>query len=428
MNINRHNYEEYFLLYVDGELSYADRAQVEAFAAQHPDLAEELDMLREAVLDGGSSPEMPGKEALLKPALWDADQLTPHQQQLLQGLDGELSPAEQAALQKAMNEDVLLKKEWEILQQIVLPATAVPMPAKHILLHTTQWHDEEIAPWQQRLLAHLHGDLDEQEAAQLQWELQRDLQLHKEWSLLQQTRLQPDTIVMPGKERLLRRAKAPIVTMLWVRRLAAAAVITGVGWMMWSQIDNPGTTPAKSGTEVVKGNQPNTTATGTQPVSQQASENLEANQAASATNTAADAPQLAKAEVAPNVNAGEHTAVGTAQPVHIGAEEQPEYIAERPLLTASHTVNQASIETVNAIPAANSNPLVAASQPQMIAQQAAFDEADYFNAEDERISIGGLPIRKEKLRGIYRTVTRTLAQPFEKRNLADADNSGQPMK
>ena len=55
MNINRHTYEEFFLLYVDNELSPSDRRAVELFVQENPDLLPELEMLKEAVL----SPEEP---------------------------------------------------------------------------------------------------------------------------------------------------------------------------------------------------------------------------------------------------------------------------------------------------------------------------------------------------------------------------------
>ena len=44
-HINRSNYEEFFLLYVDNELSAEQRSEVEAFLILHPDLQDELDML-----------------------------------------------------------------------------------------------------------------------------------------------------------------------------------------------------------------------------------------------------------------------------------------------------------------------------------------------------------------------------------------------
>ena len=48
--INIHNYGEFFLLYVDGELSAEDRAAVERFIQETPHLAAELQMLKQSVL------------------------------------------------------------------------------------------------------------------------------------------------------------------------------------------------------------------------------------------------------------------------------------------------------------------------------------------------------------------------------------------
>jgi hypothetical protein len=50
MNINRLNYENYFLLYVDGELSTVEMQAVERFAAENNDLADELNMLLQTKL------------------------------------------------------------------------------------------------------------------------------------------------------------------------------------------------------------------------------------------------------------------------------------------------------------------------------------------------------------------------------------------
>lgn len=66
MIINRHNYEEYFILYMDNELSSDDRRMVEAFIENHPDLKEELDILLQYKLEPDTNIVFAGKEELLK--------------------------------------------------------------------------------------------------------------------------------------------------------------------------------------------------------------------------------------------------------------------------------------------------------------------------------------------------------------------------
>ena len=64
--ITRNNYEEFFLLYVDGELSTAESQAVEEFVAQNPDLKEELETLLQCKITPDEAPVFAGKDQLLK--------------------------------------------------------------------------------------------------------------------------------------------------------------------------------------------------------------------------------------------------------------------------------------------------------------------------------------------------------------------------
>lgn len=60
------NYEYFFYQYAEGLLTEAERADVEAFAQQHPDLAEELSLYDPAVKAEAAPELFPDKESLLR--------------------------------------------------------------------------------------------------------------------------------------------------------------------------------------------------------------------------------------------------------------------------------------------------------------------------------------------------------------------------
>ena len=66
MNINRNNYEQFFILYVDNELNAEERQAVEEFVTANPDLQPELDMFMEVVLQPEPEIVFTAKHTLLK--------------------------------------------------------------------------------------------------------------------------------------------------------------------------------------------------------------------------------------------------------------------------------------------------------------------------------------------------------------------------
>ena len=128
MNINRHNYEEFFLLYVDKELSAADRKAVDVFVKQNPDLQMELDLLQQTVVKAD--------DIVLQKKGWlyMEEDISALQENLLLYADDELSAADKNAVELLLSSNGTVKSEWIILQQTKLqPDMAVVFEDKQLL-------------------------------------------------------------------------------------------------------------------------------------------------------------------------------------------------------------------------------------------------------------------------------------------------------
>ncbi|MFN4285155.1 MAG: hypothetical protein ACK4E8_04235 [Lacibacter sp.] len=137
MIIDRHNYETYFLLYADRELDAATAAAVEAFAAAHPDLQQELQLLLQTRSNDAPQLDSTFKAALLR-EVPETEALEP----LLLYLDGELPAADAEKTEQALRSDNKLNQQWALLQKTKLhPDTTIVFPNKETLYrHRTPIH------------------------------------------------------------------------------------------------------------------------------------------------------------------------------------------------------------------------------------------------------------------------------------------------
>jgi anti-sigma factor RsiW len=134
MNINRHNYEEYFILYMDNELSAEERRQVEHFVTLHPDLKEELDMLMHTQLVPDHGIVYESKADLLQESHSSTTiTLSNYDEWLVLYTDNELNKEQRAAVEKFVAENPAMGKELEIYQQAKLYPEAISFPNKESL-------------------------------------------------------------------------------------------------------------------------------------------------------------------------------------------------------------------------------------------------------------------------------------------------------
>ncbi len=129
MNINRHNYESFFLLYVDNELSVPERNALELFVQENADLQEELDMLKQSVVKADDI-VFKGKSKLFKSEIISAET----EEQLLLYIDGELTAAAVEELETVLVNDNSLTTQLQLLQQTKLsPADKIIFANKELL-------------------------------------------------------------------------------------------------------------------------------------------------------------------------------------------------------------------------------------------------------------------------------------------------------
>lgn len=125
MSINRNNYEEYFILYTDNELSPAERMAVEQFVQENPDMQAELQLFLQT--------KLPEEEVVFadKASLLKAPETPVWEEWMLLEIDGELDTNGRLQLEEIMKSNPVARRDWETLQQTRLQAdTSIVFPDK----------------------------------------------------------------------------------------------------------------------------------------------------------------------------------------------------------------------------------------------------------------------------------------------------------
>jgi anti-sigma factor RsiW len=138
--ITRDNYEEFFLLYIDNELSVQERSAVEEFVAANPDVQEEWDALLQCRVHPNRHEAFPDKELLLKI-------------DLVSYIDGELDEAGRKAVEAFVMEYPSRAVELQQLSMTVSQADlSVVFPDKESLYRSDR-RKLLLLPWMQAGIA-----------------------------------------------------------------------------------------------------------------------------------------------------------------------------------------------------------------------------------------------------------------------------------
>ncbi|MCU0322531.1 MAG: hypothetical protein MUE72_08955 [Chitinophagaceae bacterium] len=130
MNIDRHNYEEFFLLYLDGELNSNDEQMVETFLQNNPDLQDEFNMLLDTKLEADEVSF--DKSALYKNEA-TAINSSNYEEKFLLYVDNELTSSTKANVETFVLQNPVLQTEFTLLKNCILPNETIVCPNKESL-------------------------------------------------------------------------------------------------------------------------------------------------------------------------------------------------------------------------------------------------------------------------------------------------------
>src|SRR4030095_1453273 len=108
MIIDRHNYEEHFILYWDNELTVSQKQAVENFVKENADLQEEFRLLGETRFTPDDNIQIEEKEFLLNNS---SINITNYEEQLLNYIDDEITAGERKEVERFVSQYSAVKQE-----------------------------------------------------------------------------------------------------------------------------------------------------------------------------------------------------------------------------------------------------------------------------------------------------------------------------
>jgi hypothetical protein len=231
MNINKHNYEAFFLDYHEGTLTPQQVADLLLFVEQHPELKEEFESFENVSFEDSTLYSFENKNELKKdltPALSKEEgekkiTIENCENYFIRSVEGRLTITEENLLTIFLKQHPQFLTDLELFRKTKLSAdTSIVFENKEQL--------KEIALVSDHLLiASVEGLLTNQETAFLNHQLEVDAEMKQNHALYQQTKLKADaTIVFENKEVLKRREKRVIPFYYYVAAAAAILLLFGL--------------------------------------------------------------------------------------------------------------------------------------------------------------------------------------------------------
>jgi hypothetical protein len=218
MNINKNNYEAYFLDYHEGNLSPQEVADLFLFLSLHSELKKEFDNFENIILEDFSLPVFEDKDRLKKNITADN-----REQYFIRAIEGTLEPAEQVLLEQFLKTYPQFLREFQLFQKTKIQSDpSIVFENKSLLKQPASVTDDQ-------LIASLEGILTPEEQLLLHKQVAATPELQKAQKAFLATKLTADTsIIYPDKQGL-KRKKKKVIPLYYYVVSAAASVILFIG-------------------------------------------------------------------------------------------------------------------------------------------------------------------------------------------------------
>ena len=117
--INKHNYEAFFLDYMEGNLSTSQKEELFAFLYEHPELKSELEIDFEDMVLAPSADALEDKDTLK--VIGETFSMNSSDDLMIASIEGELSSSEQIELNTILENDVA-QVDYKVYQHTILTA------------------------------------------------------------------------------------------------------------------------------------------------------------------------------------------------------------------------------------------------------------------------------------------------------------------
>ncbi len=224
MEINKNNYEAFFLDYHEGNLTPTQVADLFLFISQHSELKEEFESFENFSIEDFSSVEFENKSNLKREIT-----LENKEDYFIRAIENKLNTAEKGLLTEYLKEHPQFLTEFELFQKTILPTDdSIVFENKNSLKKSVS-SEKQVNAGDEMMISAIEGLLSLEETQLLNQHVLIDVRLKKEFVLFQRTKLSADTtIVFEGKEKLKHKNEKAIPLYYYLSAAAAILLLFGL--------------------------------------------------------------------------------------------------------------------------------------------------------------------------------------------------------